>query len=475
MKKFFLVYFALLQIIILLFSKNLFFYEKLMFSLILWLNYMTIKESKFNIKSPIFLFGLVFNICNIVHVLYLANILNFNILYTSTSGFEFSRNTYSLSLLLNLVGALFIFLGIRFSISREGSTKNNTLNTLTWNTLIMQNSNVFLIMGILFYLAYIFSYGGFIQFYSNLYFIRSGKVQANIPLLQMIGNFRYIFYLGLFIEIYNYKEGRQSKNKFQILMLIIIAFLIALSSGGRFTTSFIFLQLFILIYDHKKINISSIVLAVVFALIIIIFFPVKWSFFRFLMGDITIKELISIYMKNSKNFVNDLIGNHLGAFSAFIILLEHGRIFIPELFLKPITNLISILVPRRFLINTIFEYRTVFEYYNEIINYDRYILGEFHFNFLGYFYIILGYAGIVIFSLLWGYFLGSLEKKYLIKNYDNYPIYLYIYPSFIFLIAMNGSFDPYIRSLAYRLIGLCVCLFIIFAKKRFREIIQKYE
>ena len=81
MKKFFLVYFALLQIIILLFSKNLFFYEKLMFSLILWLNYMTIKESKFNIKSPIFLFGLVFNICNIVHVLYLANILNFNIIY----------------------------------------------------------------------------------------------------------------------------------------------------------------------------------------------------------------------------------------------------------------------------------------------------------------------------------------------------------------------------------------------------------
>ena len=77
-----------------------------MFSLILWLNYMTIKESKFNIKVQYF-FGLVFNICNIVHVLYLANILNFNILYTSTSGFEFSRNTYSLSLLL--IGRCFIY------------------------------------------------------------------------------------------------------------------------------------------------------------------------------------------------------------------------------------------------------------------------------------------------------------------------------------------------------------------------------
>ena len=66
----------------------------------------------------------------------------------------------------------------------------------------------------------------------------------------MIGNFRYIFYLGLFIEIYNYKEGRQSKNKFQILMLIIIAFLIALSMVVDLRHLYIFAT-FILIMTIK--------------------------------------------------------------------------------------------------------------------------------------------------------------------------------------------------------------------------------
>lgn len=463
MKVLLTVYFIILQIVIFIFNKNFIFSEILIFSLILWINYIVFKISNFNIKSPIFLFAMIFNICNVVHVYYLANILNFDILYTSTLGYTFSRETFTISLLLNLAGIFSVFIGILIGIERNKMKKYNSKKI----DVILQNSNIFLIIGFLFFLVYIYSYGGFWQFYSNLYYIRGGIAENKHAVMQMIGNLRYVFYLGLFIEIYKLKNYQQSKNMLQIFGLILIAFLIALSSGGRFTIAFLFFQLFLLTYNPKRLKISNIIFLGIFVLIIIIFFPIKWSFFRFLAGDYVFDELVQIYVQNYVGIAKDLIGNHMGSYSAFIVLLDHGRIFMSDLFFKPIANLASIIIPRRFLIDTIFEYRNVFGYYNEIISPERFLLGEFHFNFLGYFYIILGYSGIIILSILWGMFLGFLEKKYIINENKNYILYLYLYSSFVFMIAMNGSFDPYLRSLAYNFIGLLVCFCIIFIKNNF--------
>lgn len=481
-------YFILLQLSLIVFNKNLNIDETILLSIVIWLNYYLFRMSKFNIKSPLILFGAIFNICNIVHVIYLANGLNFQIEYVSVYGMYFSRQVFKIALVYNLLAITFICVGAKLVIGKKiicnkvliqnvASYKfrnhEKIYNCSTLQKKILNNSNVFIVVGIICFAVYLYSYGGVNQFFSNLWYIRNGEVESSSGILQIIGQFRNIFNLGLFIKLSKGLDDKNTKNKCKLLVLVIIGFIIAFSSGGRFTTAFVFVQLFLVTYKKNKISINNYKYILGFILIVMIFFPIKWSLFRFLEGKITFAQLVEIYRVNSEGMYRGLLGDHMGSFSALLILIENGRVYGNTLLLKPIINLVSIIIPRRFLIGTPFEYRSVFGYYNEIINYDRYILGEFHFNFIGYFYIIAGVIGVVLLSLLLGIFLGNLYKKYVVKSTQVYPIYVCFYSSLIFMIGMNGSFDPYLRSLFYNIIGLGISLVIIIVKDSLENNLNK--